>query len=146
MKILLAIDDSKFSEAATKAVLQIAHPQQSEVRVIHVVEPPAPPLGAQDWGQIPIYVEILKEERARAKDLVSRTAETLRAAGFRASFVIGDGSPKGVILQEAADWHADLIVVGSHGRRGFDKFLLGSVSDAIARHARCSVLITRLPT
>ena len=83
MKILLAIDDSKFSEAATNVVLQTAHPQQTEVRVIHVVEPPAPPIGAEDWGQIPVYIEILKEERARAKDIVSRAAETLRAAGFK---------------------------------------------------------------
>jgi nucleotide-binding universal stress UspA family protein len=145
MKILLAIDDSKFSEAATKAVLQTARPQETEVRVIHVVELPAPPIGAEDWGQIPIYVEILKEEHARAKDIVTRTAETLQAAGIKASFLVGDGSPKGVILQEAADWQADLIVLGSHGRRGLDKFLLGSVSEAVARHARCSVLIVRLP-
>lgn len=145
MKILLAIDDSKYSDAATAALLQTARPQETEVRVIHVVEPPTPPLGAQDWGQIPIYVEIVKEEHARAKDIVARTTETLRAAGFKASFAVGDGSPKGVILQEAADWHADLIVVGSHGRRGLDKFLLGSVSEAVAGHARCSVLIVRLP-
>lgn len=145
MKILLAIDDSKFSEAATNAVLQTSRPQQTEVRVIYVVEPPAPPIGAEDWGQIPIYVDLVKEERGRAGEMVARVAEKLRAAGFNTSFVVGDGSPKGEILQQASDWGADLIVLGSHGRRGFDRFLLGSVSEAVARHARCSVLIVRLP-
>ncbi|HYA89782.1 MAG TPA: universal stress protein [archaeon] len=145
MKILLAIDDSKFSEAATNAILEFARPKDTEVRAIYVVEPPAPPVGAQDWGQIPVYVEILKEERARANDVVRQTAETLRAAGLNVSFIVADGSPKTEILQEASNWRADLIVVGSHGRRGLDKFLLGSVSEAVARHARCSVLIVRLP-
>jgi nucleotide-binding universal stress UspA family protein len=46
-------------------------------------------------------------------------------------------------LSEAAEWEADLIVVGSHGRRGVNRFLLGSVSEAVALHANCSVEIIR---
>ena len=53
-----------------------------------------------------------------------------------------DGA-KNAILAEAAEWGADLIVLGSHGRRGFDRFQLGSVSEAIAMHAQCSVEIIR---
>jgi nucleotide-binding universal stress UspA family protein len=55
------------------------------------------------------------------------------------------GHPKEVILDEAEKWDADLIVVGSHGYRGWQRFLLGSVSQAIASHAPCSVQIVRLP-
>lgn len=53
--------------------------------------------------------------------------------------------PKNVILDEAANWHADLIVVGSHGRRGLDRFLLGSVSETVAIYAHCSVEVLRSP-
>ena len=56
-----------------------------------------------------------------------------------------EGSPKRVILDEAERWDAELIVVGSHGRRGLQRFLLGSVSQAVALHAPCSVEIVRAP-
>lgn len=55
-------------------------------------------------------------------------------------------SPKTVILDEAEYWHADLIVVGSHGRRGLDRLLLGSVSEAVATYAHCSVEVIRSRT
>ena len=55
------------------------------------------------------------------------------------------GSPREVILDEADHWGANLIVVGSHGYRGLTRFLLGSVSQAIASHAKCSVEIVRCP-
>lgn len=53
------------------------------------------------------------------------------------------GSPKQVILDEAESWVADLIIVGSHGYGAWDRFLLGSVSNAVATHAKCSVEIVR---
>jgi nucleotide-binding universal stress UspA family protein len=53
------------------------------------------------------------------------------------------GEPCGVILDTAKKWGADLIVLGSHGRRGLDRFLLGSVSEAVAIHAACSVQVVR---
>jgi nucleotide-binding universal stress UspA family protein len=55
------------------------------------------------------------------------------------------GNTKDVILEEAQEWAADLIVVGSHGRRGFKRFLLGSVSEAVAMKAHCSVVVVRGP-
>ena len=53
-------------------------------------------------------------------------------------------SPKKIILDEAGQWGADLIFAGSHGRRGLDRFLLGSVSEAVALHAPCSVEVVRM--
>ena len=76
--------------------------------------------------------------------LVSQVADTLRSAGFTVKTVIEEGSAKAIIVDFAAQWPADLIVVGSHGRKGFDRFLLGSVSQAVARHALCSVQIVRV--
>src|SRR5262249_34217112 len=56
---------------------------------------------------------------------------------------VANGSAKDVILDEAEKWGADLIVLGSHGYKGWRRFLLGSVSHAVATHARCSVEIVR---
>jgi nucleotide-binding universal stress UspA family protein len=55
------------------------------------------------------------------------------------------GDAKSAILDDAKSWGADLIVMGSHGRRGLERFLVGSVSEAVLRHAHCSVEIVRLP-
>ena len=55
------------------------------------------------------------------------------------SAVVEEGDPKTRIIDHAAHWQADVIVLGSHGRKGLDRFLLGSVSEAVARHAPCSV-------
>jgi nucleotide-binding universal stress UspA family protein len=53
------------------------------------------------------------------------------------------GDPKAVILDEAGQWGADLIVVGSHGWRGIDRLMMGSVSESVAMHAHCSVEVIR---
>ena len=55
------------------------------------------------------------------------------------------GPPRTVILDEAESWGADLIVVGSHGYRAWERFLLGSVSHAVVSHAKCSVEVVRCP-
>jgi nucleotide-binding universal stress UspA family protein len=72
--------------------------------------------------------------------------ERLRSAGFDASTSVREGDPKMVILDCATEWRTDLIVVGSHGRKGLTRFVLGSVSEAVARHAHCSVEIVRIPS
>jgi nucleotide-binding universal stress UspA family protein len=146
VKILLAIDDSRFSQAAIQAVLMTARPHETEVRVLHVLEPILLPLEAQTWTSLPVYSEMMQQQRGDASELVKRAAESLQAAGFKqASHAVEDGNPKVVIVDEAKKWGADLIVLGSHGRKGLDRFLLGSVSEAVARHALCSVEIVRIP-
>jgi nucleotide-binding universal stress UspA family protein len=146
MKILLAIDDSKFSQAAIQAVLMTARPQESEVRVLHVLEPIIFPPEAQTWTSLPVYAEMMEQQRREATRLAKEAADRLKAAGFKqTSHAVEEGSPKVVIVDEANKWSADLIVLGSHGRKGLDRFLLGSVSEAVARHATCSVEIVRIP-
>lgn len=137
MKLLLAIDDSKFSEAATRAVIAQYQPKGTEVHVLDVVDLAIP---------IPTsYAAAFREESLRdGQELVQRTDEVLRKAGFKVQTVVEEGDPKAKILEHAAKWKADLIVLGSHGRKGAEYFLLGSVSEAVARHASCSVQIVRI--
>jgi len=146
VKILLAIDDSKFSEAAIEAVIRQTTPQETEVRVLHVIEPiPIYPEG-QAWGYSPDASQVLEEQRKEAEELVARADQTLREKNFKVMTAVEEGNPKEVILDSAAEWHADLIVLGSHGRKGLDRFFMGSVSEAVARHAPCSVEIIRIPS
>ena len=153
MKLLLATDDSQFSEAALRAVISQNRPQQTQVRVLHVMEPMgivlseiASAAGPESYPAEPFELERLrKEQKKQASALVETRAEELKGAGFQAETAIGEGDPRVEIIDMAREWSADLIVMGSHGRKGLDRFLLGSVSEYVARHAPCSVEIVRLP-
>jgi len=147
MKILLAIDGSPCSEAAVKEVAIMLWPAGTEVKVLSaatVLRPNAPdPLHIVG----PMRLKLLEREQARLRDLVTRTAAWLRDNAVEKSLQIEtaviEGEPKVVIIEEAERWGADLIVVGCHGYGSVKRFLLGSVSLAVAVHAPCSVEIVR---
>lgn len=146
MKILLATDGSKFSEAAVQAVAATIAAKKSEVLVVQAVEPflySTPPQMAP--GYAPELAEKREEQMKEAKASVAATAKTLQAAGFAVKTRVVEADARSAILDVAEESRADLIVLGSHGRRGLQKFLLGSVAESVARHARCSVLIVRMP-
>jgi nucleotide-binding universal stress UspA family protein len=147
MKILLATDGSTFSEAAIRAVASQLRTTNAEVLVLRVVEPlvySTPPQMAA--GYAPETAARLKDELKQASYSVALTAETLRNAGFKADSRVEENEVRTGILAVAEAWRADLIVLGSHGEKGLRKFLLGSVAEFVARHARCSVLIVRTPS
>ena len=148
MKILLAIDGSSFSDAAVKEIATRPWPAGSEVRITSVVEPPLLPT-VETWVPPDDYLEAL--ERAgedQARSIVSKAADRIaneQRDKLRVATEIVKGHPRHAILDAAEAWEADLIVVGSHGYRGLTKLLLGSVSQTVASHAKCSVQIVRNP-
>jgi nucleotide-binding universal stress UspA family protein len=141
MKILMGIDESKFSGDVLRAVVMQFRTEHTEVRVLHVLQPsaPAPPQMA------PGYAPELDDQKKPAHELVERIANELRSAGFKVHAAAEVGDIRERIIDSAAEWGADLIVVGSHGRSGIQRFLLGSVAEFVARHANCSVEIVRTP-
>jgi nucleotide-binding universal stress UspA family protein len=147
MKILLAVDGSESSEAAAQAVVTRFRPESTEVRVLHAVEwlKEMPPSFAYALGPACAddIVKSREESYQRAGHLVARIGDMLSAAGFRTSVSTPDLDPRHAIIDAAAQWPADLIVMGSHGRRGIDRLLMGSVAEAVVRHAPCSVEIER---
>ncbi len=145
MKILLAIDDSKFSEAATQAVASRTRSQDAEVCILHVVEPIHEVFTDVLYGQIPDIDAVRQAQLDHAKALVEGTAHAIQRPGMKVTTVVDEGDPKTKIIDHADAWGANLIVVGSHGRKGLERLLLGSVSAAVASHARCSVEVVRLP-
>lgn len=143
-KVLLATDGSECSRLAAESIAGRPWAEGAVVRVLSVAEV-APPL-----FRMPHFSgEALEKLRAAALQHAERAKTEalgiLTAAGLKASgIVIAPGAvPKEAILHSAEEWGADLIVCGSHGRRGVNRFLLGSVSEALAAHAKCSVAIVR---
>jgi nucleotide-binding universal stress UspA family protein len=146
MRILLAIDGSSFSEAAVAEVASKPWPANSEVKIISVAELPILP-AVDVWTPTDNYFqEIEKLAEEQAQRIVSRAADELRnrqGDKLRITTEVIVGHPRSVITHEAETWGADLIVVGSHGYRGLTRLWLGSVSQTVASHAKCSVEIVR---
>jgi nucleotide-binding universal stress UspA family protein len=123
-RVLLATDGSETSLTAAAALAGRPWPEGSEFRIVTVEEP---------W----------LTRSSSVTSNINSAEEVLVAAGLKATTAVLSGNPKEVILEEARKWDADLIVVGSHGRRGFKRVLLGSVSEAVAMNAHCSVVVVR---
>lgn len=148
MKILIGVDGSEYSDAALDEVSQRTWPKGSQILVVHAFEMPVAPT-PEVWSLPPDYYEQL--DRA----LRTQTDAIIEAAVGKLKSHLGDnveieskailGSPKRVILDEADSFKADLIVVGSHGYPTWERLLLGSVSQAVVSHAKCSVEVVRLP-
>ena len=146
MKILIATDGSDYSKAAVNSVAERPWPQGSEVKIIPAMEVPFAPT-TEAWVLPNSYYSELdrvarEQAEAAVKDAVERI-ESGKASGLEIITKIISGSAREAILDEAERWDADLIVLGSHGYSGWQRFLLGSVSHAVATHAHCSVEIVR---
>ncbi|HKP13684.1 MAG TPA: universal stress protein, partial [Blastocatellia bacterium] len=137
-----------FSDRAAQEVVHRPWPAGSEVKIISVVEPMVTMmtetwvLPDNSWDG----AEAAATEQARVAldDAVARFNEATTPT-LKVTTEVHKGYAKRVILDEAERWGANLIVLGSHGYSGFKRLLLGSVSQAVAAHARCSVEIVRAP-
>lgn len=147
MKILLAVDGSPSSNAAVDEVARRNWEADCEVRIISVVETPIAFATDTTLTVATYYEEYKKFECTKARDVLERAIATLQAtkAGntLRITSEVLMGSPKHLIVEEAERFGADLVVVGSHGYSTWERILIGSVSQAVAAHAECSVLIVR---
>jgi nucleotide-binding universal stress UspA family protein len=146
LRILLASDGSECSKAAARSVAERPWPAGTKFRILSVVEPSAPLLPTS-YLSTEMMEKLRGKDMQQAQDAVSSAESTLSMAGIEASSTVAvpAATPKELILSEASEWNADLIVVGSHGRHGVSRLVLGSVSEAVALHANCSVEIIRRP-
>jgi nucleotide-binding universal stress UspA family protein len=147
-RVLVATDGSEASKAAARFLAERPWRRGTEFRVLSVLELVLPPMLAMFElpGMESERVETARQEAMRyAEAAVRETVQILRQKGLpiEESISVLLQGPRRVILDEARQWGADLIVLGSHGRRGVDKFLLGSVSESVAMHAPCSVEVVR---
>jgi nucleotide-binding universal stress UspA family protein len=151
MRILLAVDGYEFGDAAVEEIANRPWPPGSELHVISVIHLPFEP-GPEVWA-LPesYYFKLEKAERERVESTINlaiarlRESDTERETPLKLTSEAIVGHPAETIIETAKKWGADLVALGSHGYRGFTRFLLGSVSYAVAAHAPCSVEIVRKP-
>jgi nucleotide-binding universal stress UspA family protein len=143
MKILIGVDDSPHSAAAIEFVKRMTWPAGTEVVVVSAVRP-ALALYTEVYVPASEQVErIMDDQRKYHEELVARTEQQLHDKGFHTSARVLIGDPREAIIEMAKREGADLIVVGSHGRSGLTKLLMGSVASHVVTHAPCDVLVVR---
>lgn len=147
MKILLATDGSRYSEIAARSIAERPWPSGTEVRILSVAEHPIRLSASVDRSYFDAgAMKALQEQAMKyAEEAVTFAEKIILEGHLPASGVVAapSATPKVLILKDAKIWGANLIVVGSHGQLGLTRLLLGSVSEAVAMHAGCSVEVIR---
>ena len=149
MKVILATDGTKYGKAATKMVAKLNLGEGDAVTVISVVDMAVPLVTDIYGGYLPDTSEIEKYAKENAATVIETSKESLASAfedkKVEISGEVQFGSPGSRIVETAEQIGADLIVVGSHGYKQWERILLGSVSSSVVHHAPCSVLVVRIP-
>ncbi|MBS1792290.1 MAG: universal stress protein [Acidobacteria bacterium] len=148
MKVLIATDGSDFSRVAIEKFCEIlAISDDTQIKILSIYEQMAP-IAAEPFAvSAQYYQEMMGLAHKQCEGFAEASAEQIRKAcpdaECRIETAVRMGAPARVVVDEAREWGADLIVVGSHGRGFWGRLTLGSVSDAIVHHAPCSVMIAR---
>lgn len=147
MKVLVALDHSDCSQHAIRSVINRPWPDQASIKVVHVLEPYDPIDSTVNAVQLSEWVEAIRvERRSSAQNLLENAVGALKASHAKLA-VTGElleaYLPDQAIIETAEDWSADLIVVGSHSRRGIKRILLGSIAHSVLQRASCSVEIIK---
>jgi nucleotide-binding universal stress UspA family protein len=144
-RILVPIDRSDTSQRGLREAIALAAQNRARLRVLHVVD------------TLPLYVsyapaaaleETLGVLRSQGETLVQEGCRLAKAANVDVESALRDVGTSRVadhILADAVDWRADLIVMGTHGRRGFSRFALGSDAEIVARASPVPLLLVRAP-
>jgi nucleotide-binding universal stress UspA family protein len=146
VRVIIGVDGSVYSDAAVDEVARRAWLEGSVVKVISAVRLPFTP--TKETRSLPnsYYSLLEKAETEKAQTAIAGAVACLQKneaiqPGIESEVILGDA--REVILDEAARWDADLIVLGSRGLGGFKRFLLGSVAQGVAAYAPCSVEAVR---
>jgi nucleotide-binding universal stress UspA family protein len=146
-RILIAVDDSSYSEQAVNYGVLLAKNLGSKITLVHVDEIPisspysADPLLNESPAMIPELMHIQEEaSKLLFKKIIKQHGDVVQM-----STVTKIGRAQDEILSVADDCKADMIILGTHGRTGFDHFISGSVSEGVARRSKCPVLIIPNP-
>jgi nucleotide-binding universal stress UspA family protein len=140
-RILIAVDGSQNSADAGRVGLDLAAALDAEVGLIHVI---CPAISDAAWYAVP------SPELMQPQPAADEAADIF--ASLRGKSAIPEGSPTflpvgepvAAIVEAAQEWSANIVVIGSHGRSGMDRVLLGSVADGVSRHAPCPVMVVRI--
>ena len=141
MKLLVAVDNSEHSKAALDEVRRLSWPSGTTVTLLSVVRTDVY-VYADFYAPAVAQIESLViEDRKRAEEFLAEQARTLAPLAVQTRVEHGD--PRLLVVDVAREIGADWVIVGSHGRRGFQKLVLGSVASHVVSHAPCSVLVVK---
>jgi nucleotide-binding universal stress UspA family protein len=139
-RIVCPVDFSPFSARALEHALRVARVLGARLLVLHVV-PPLPSLReGSGFPFVDAPEEIARAQRATAEDELQRLCAPFSGHGVPLETRVEEGDPARSIRAFAQNWPADLLVMGTHGRGGFERFVLGSVAEKVIRSAPCAVL------
>lgn len=145
-RILVPVDGSPTSELGLQEAMRLARLMHADLRLIHVIDELSFALGIDSYGY---YAgELLDLLRKNGEAILQKATETVRAQGIAADSVLYENLEKTVqqrVIAEATTWNADLIVIGTHGRRGVRRLVLGSSAEGILRSSPVPVLLVRSP-
>ena len=138
-KILLPTDGSKYSDISEKHALSIAAANNAEIIALSVIENSFS-VGLPDTETISEVNRLLKEENEKNLKKVERLRDEC-GLDVEIRTLVKEGSPAKAILETIEEEEIDLVVIGSSGKSGIDKFLMGSVADKVVKSAKCCVLV-----
>jgi nucleotide-binding universal stress UspA family protein len=146
-RILIAVEDSPYSEQALNYGVLLAKNLGSKITLVHVDEIPiSSPYSADPLlNESPVMIPELMHIQEEASKLLFKKIKEQHGDVVEMSTVTKIGRAQDEILSVADDCKADMIILGTHGRTGFDHFISGSVSESVARKAKCPVLIIPNP-
>ena len=146
-RILIAVDDSPYSDQAVKYGVLLAKNLGSKITLVHVDEiPVSSPFSADPLlNESPVMIPELMHIQEEASKLLFKKIKDQYGDVVEISTVTKIGRAQDEILSVADDCKADMIILGTHGRTGFDHFISGSVSESVARKAKCPILIIPNP-
>lgn len=146
-QILIAVDGSELAERALAHGFAMAKALGSKVTVVTVMEPPAMvggtygAFGSVGFDPIP---ELIEAQKKQAEGILAKATDAAAAAGVEVKTLLVENSfPAEGIIAAAEEAKADLVVMGSHGRRGFGRLLLGSQTSNVLAQSKIPVLVTR---
>jgi nucleotide-binding universal stress UspA family protein len=141
-RIVCATDFSTASEAAWDETRLLGKLFDAEVVLVHVIQPP-PIVPIDAYIPAGVYEDLLASARREAEQGFDRLLGSVTRSGLKIRIRQENGPPAQRILQAVSEESADLLIIGTHGRAGFERLILGSVADRLVRQAACPVLTVR---
>jgi nucleotide-binding universal stress UspA family protein len=149
-QVLVAVDGSTTGKRGLEAAIGLAADQKASLTILHVVDATAGAAYVGDMGYVPAaYVDTLLDDlRANGRKVLTAAEAVAAKAGVPAKTVLVEtkgGSIADAILSQARKLKSSVIVMGTHGRRGLRRVVMGSDAEAVVREARVPVLLVRAP-
>ena len=140
-RILVPVDGSSTSNAGLKEALKLAHARNAKLCLLHIMDEHMIFISPEAAPNMQVILDSMRSDGGK---ILKRAAQAARGKGFRTQTALVESRGLRVsdsIVREAKRWHADIIVMGTHGRRGMNRLIMGSDADLVVRYAGVPVLL-----